>query len=123
MAFPEQTGGTNTDDEMEGKVLGPVVDVTHQSNRITESKKTAAVDTQNVSTDYRAFVSKRLQGCIHVNNVENEWNLWRGEVQKCADQGRPIPEDVQSDVQDMIAAKRAEFAKRHATAPVDAVPA
>jgi hypothetical protein len=108
---------------MDGKVLGPVVDVMHQSNRITESKTPAAVEAQNISTDYRAFVSKRLQGCIHVNNVENEWNLWRGEVQKCADQGRPIPEDVQSDVQDMIAAKRAEFAKSHAAAPVDEVPA
>lgn len=123
MAFPEQTGGTNTDDEMDGKALGPVVDVTPQHNRIAEQKTPAPVENKNNTIDYRSFVSKRLQGCIDANNVENEWNLWRGEVQKCADQGHPIPEDVQSDVQDMIAAKRAEFAQEHAAAPVDEVPA
>lgn len=99
------------------------IDITPPQGPIAEPKTPTTVEKQNSDIDYRAFVSKRLQDCIHVNNVENEWTLWRGEVQKCADQGRPIPEDVQSDVQDMIAAKRAEFAQEHAAAPVDEVPA
>lgn len=121
-AFPDVLRGLITAEEAQDTPQ-ETVDIAPQHNRIAEQKTPTPVENKNNAIDYRSFVSKRLQGCIDANNVENEWNLWRGEVQKCADQGHPIPEDVQSDVQDMIAAKRAEFAQEHAAAPVDEVPA
>ncbi|MGG6429476.1 phage recombination protein Bet [Acetobacter ghanensis] len=113
MAFPEQTGGTNTDDEMDGKALGPVVDVTPQHNRIAEARP----------IDHRAIFKDRLSGCTDATCTDVLWKTWQRTLVAAEQAGRPIPEDVQSDVQDMIAAKRAEFAQEHAAAPVDEVPA
>lgn len=113
MAFPEQTGGTNTDDEMDGKALGPVVDVTPQHNRIAEPKP----------IDHRAIFQERLAGCTDATCTDTLWQTWQRTLARAEEAGRPIPEDVQSDVQDMIAAKRAEFAQEHAASPVDEVPA
>ncbi|GAN72149.1 hypothetical protein ASY01nite_14360 [Acetobacter syzygii] len=113
MAFPEQTGGTNTDDEMDGKALGPVFDVTPQHTRITDQR----------TIDHRAIFKDRLAGCTDANCTDVLWQAWQRTLARAEEAGRPIPEDVQSDVQDMIAAKRAEFAQEHAAAPVDEVPA
>lgn len=111
MAFPEQTGGTNTDDEMEGKVLGPVIDVAPK-NKIPEAK----------TIDHRAIFRDRLARCTDAICTDSLWQTWQRTIIRAEEAGRPIPEDVQSDVQDMIAAKRSEFAQEHVAAPVDELP-
>lgn len=73
--------------------------------------------------NHREIFKGRLESCSEVTSVDNLWRTWQTTLSRAEEAGRPIPEDVQSDVQDMIAAKRAEFAQEHAAAPVDEVPA
>lgn len=113
MAFPEQTGGTNTDDEMEGRVLGPIVDVTTPNLRIEQPRQ----------IDHRALMAERLTKCSDVLTVDTQWRNWDAAIANAEKAGKIIPEDVQSDVRDMIAARRAELEQEVAQAPVDEVPA
>ncbi|MCI1437097.1 MAG: phage recombination protein Bet [Acetobacter indonesiensis] len=99
MAFPEQTGGTNTDDEMEGKVLGPIVDVTTPNLRIEQPRQ----------IDHRALMAERLTKCSDVLTVDTQWRNWDAAIANAEKAGKIIPEDVQSDVRDMIAMRRAEL--------------
>lgn len=102
-----------------------MVGVVEESNdqARTARRQIKQEQTNNPQQDYKTLVSNRLKACTDIHNVEAEWNLWRGEVSKRSDEGAPIPEDVQSAVQDMIAEKRAKFQKKAAQAPVDEVPA
>ncbi|MCI1546138.1 MAG: phage recombination protein Bet [Acetobacter indonesiensis] len=113
MAFPEQTGGTNTDDEMEGKVLGPIVDVTTPNLRIEQPRQ----------IDHRALMAERLTKCSDVLTVDTQWRNWDAAIANAEKAGKIIPEDVQSDVRDMIAMRRAELEQEAAQAPVDEVAA
>lgn len=73
--------------------------------------------------NHREIFRERLESCTEASNVDTLWRTWQTTLSRAEDAGKPIPDDVQADVQDMIAAKRAEFAQVHSEAPVDEVPA
>lgn len=110
MAFPEQTGGTNTDDEMDGKVLGPVVDVTPQQPRVEQSRP---------PVDHIALFRDRLAKCDDMRSVDGEWGRWQTAIKRAEEADRAISEEVQSAVQDMIAERRAELEAAAAQTPVE----
>lgn len=78
---------------------------------------------QAPTINHREIFKERLESCSEAMSVDTLWRTWKTTLSRAEEAGRPIPADVQSDVQDMIAAKRAEFAQEHAEAPVDEVPA
>ncbi|MCX2563283.1 phage recombination protein Bet [Acetobacter thailandicus] len=112
MAFPEQTGGTNTNDEMDGKILGPTIDITPSQ---TESKTIAA------NIDHIKIFAERLTKCIHANDVDGLWSKWEMVIQRAEEAGRPIAPEVQSTVFDMIGDKRSEFSEQVAEEQIEEV--
>lgn len=85
------------------------IDITPQTRRVEPPK----------TIDHKQIFSDRLEGCTDVLSVDSQWQIWQNTIQKAADAGRPIPEEMQSAVQDMIAAKREVFQKRAAETPVE----
>ncbi|BBC81246.1 phage recombination protein Bet [Acetobacter orientalis] len=94
-------------------------DAKQENNKPEPAHKKPEVKVSNPPMDYKKFVSDRLRSCTDSRSVDAEWNLWRSEVKKCADQGSPIPEETQSAVQDIIVAKRAEFDRQATEAPIE----
>lgn len=89
------------------------IDITPPEGRIAEPRP----------IDHRAIFQERLAGCTDATCTDTLWQTWQRTLARAEEAGKSISEDVQSDVRDMIAAKRAEFAQEHAAAPVDEVPA
>ncbi|QHC34127.1 phage recombination protein Bet [Komagataeibacter xylinus] len=95
MAFPEQTGGTNTDDEMSGKdFAGGTIDVTPQPRRVEQEQR---------PVDYIAFFDARLTNCRDTACVDALWKKWSETIDKAADAGRPIDQGTIEHVQGMMA--------------------
>lgn len=116
MAFPEQTGGTNTDDEMEGKSLGPIVDITPASQTVRQVQKERTIDHLAIWTD-------RLKQCGDGDCCDMQWNKWDETIQKAEAAGRPIAPETCQAVFDMIADRRADFAEPEQNAPLEVLPA
>lgn len=110
MAFPEQTGGTNTDDEMDGKVLGPTIDVTPQPQRVEQTR---------TPVDHIALFRDRLAKCDDLRSVDGEWGRWETTIKRASEAGRAISEEIQSAVQDMIAERRAELEAEVTQTPIE----
>lgn len=111
-AFPDVLRGLISADEA-ADIPTETIDITPRQEQAIEPRP----------IDHRAIFKSRLAGCSDATCTDVLWQTWQRTLAAAEQAGRPIPEDVQSDVQDMIAAKRAEFAQEHAAAPVDEVPA
>ncbi|MCP1239879.1 recombinase RecT [Acetobacter lovaniensis] len=111
-AFPDVLRGLISADEA-ADIPTETIDITPPQGRIAEPKP----------IDHRAIFQERLAGCTDATCTDTLWQTWQRTLARAEEAGKPISEDVQSDVRDMIAAKRAEFAQEHAAAPVDEVPA
>lgn len=111
-AFPDVLRGLITAEEAQDTPQ-ETVDITPRSERTAETRP----------IDHRAIFKDRLAGCTDATCTDVLWQTWQRTLARAEEAGKPISEDVQSDVRDMIAAKRAEFAQEHAAAPVDEVPA
>ncbi|CAI9119569.1 phage recombination protein Bet [Brytella acorum] len=102
MAFPEQTGGTNTDDEMQGKTFDltpetPVVQIERPRH-----------------PDYVADYRGGLAQTSSVQGVMRARKAWARTVGEAETNGNPIPEDIQNQIAEMIDARQDELADRFA---------
>ncbi|AKR48461.1 hypothetical protein [Acetobacter pasteurianus] len=73
--------------------------------------------------DHIALFHTRLEKCPDVACVDSQWSLWQTTIARAQEAGRPISEEVQEAVQDMIADRREKLDKKAAEAPVDGAPA
>ncbi|WP_349934773.1 hypothetical protein [Acetobacter sp. A11-2] len=64
-----------------------------------------------------------MEKCPDVACVDSQWSLWQTTIARAQEAGRPISEEVQEAVQDMIADRREKLDKKAAEAPVDGAPA
>ncbi|GAN55216.1 phage recombination protein Bet [Tanticharoenia sakaeratensis] len=103
MAFPEQTGGTNTEDEMNGKSFAETATIEHtpapEQPRRTERP-----------TDYVRLIGAKAERCtteVHIGGLRRQWIET---IAKASDAGRPIAEDVQEKVFQTIQDREAEIA-------------
>ncbi|MFS8371715.1 recombinase RecT [Acetobacter indonesiensis] len=109
---PEVMLGVYSPDEFDtARNEQEVIDVTPQSQRIEQPRQ----------IDHRALMAERLTKCSDVLTVDTQWRNWDAAIANAEKAGKIIPEDVQSDVRDMIAARRAELEQKAAEAPVDEV--
>ncbi|MBM9401597.1 phage recombination protein Bet [Gluconacetobacter azotocaptans] len=107
MAFPEQTGGTNTNDEMEGKTFdGPVIDVT------PDRTPTPRVTHERRPVDYVALFDARLVQCTDMACVDRQWKVWASTVEKAQQAGRPIDPEIVDKIQGMIGERMADMQER-----------
>ena len=117
MAFPEQTGGTNTDDEMSGKdFAGETIDVTPQTRRVEQER----------APNYIAYFESKLADCRNTTSVDALWRQWNDRIERAHSAGRPIAQETIERVQEMIGARMGEVeqaerqqAEELAAAPVE----
>lgn len=121
MAFPEQAGGTNTSDEMEGKSFGPTIEVEPAHPRQSHRER---------PTDYVQLIQGRLAKCQSTEDVKKVQGQWHVLLGKADDAGEPISNDVHDAVteamadcyRDLLDADK-EQAERDAQVPANEVPA
>ncbi|WP_102323900.1 phage recombination protein Bet [Komagataeibacter saccharivorans] len=102
MAFPEQTGGTNTDDEMSGKdFAGETIDVTPQGRRVEQDRP----------FNHIAYFEKKLADCRNIACVDTLWQKWTDTIEKADDAGRPIAVETIERVQEMLGERMGEVQK------------
>lgn len=106
---PEVMLGVYSPDEFDEQPRRDAIDITPEPRRVEPPK----------TIDHKAIFSNRLEACTDALSVDSQWQLWQSTIQKAADAGRAIPEATQSAVQDIIAAKRAEFDQQAAEAPIE----
>ncbi|MFT9025966.1 recombinase RecT [Acetobacter indonesiensis] len=109
-AFPDVLRGLISAEEAQD-LPQETIDVTPHSQRIEQPRQ----------IDHRALMAERLTKCSDVLTVDTQWRNWDAAIANAEKAGKIIPEDVQSDVRDMIAARRAELEQKAAEAPVDEV--
>ena len=94
MAFPEQTGGTNTADEMEGKTFdGMTID--HEPAPVPA--------TMPAPVDHVAIIQRKVAACADADCVVKLGAAWASTMERAKAAGRPIAEDVHSAVTDLLA--------------------
>lgn len=93
MAFPELTGGTNTNDEMEGKTFAEPVDVTPKPTQISEERP----------VNHAEWFRSRLANCSDTDCVIALQKKWGETVEKAQSVGRPISDEVLDAVMELIA--------------------
>ncbi|WP_395370729.1 phage recombination protein Bet [Komagataeibacter diospyri] len=102
MAFPEQTGGTNTDDEMSGKDFsGGTIDITPQVQQIKEDTGAKQI----------AFFEARLSGCKTIESVDYLWKRWESTIEEANKTGKPIDQKTIDRVQEMLGERMGEVQK------------
>ncbi|WP_367159941.1 phage recombination protein Bet [Kozakia baliensis] len=103
MAFPEQTGGTNTNDEMEGKTFdAQPIDITPQ----------AKPDAPRIP-QMPNYVAQYKRGLAQAENPERciaARTKWIATVAEAEESENPIPSDVQNTVMEMIDKRQDELA-------------
>ena len=98
MAFPEQTGGTNTADEMEGKTFdGMTIDGSAEHAPAPASAASAQ------PVDHVQVMQERLARCTDAACVLREGERWTRAVTNAKAAGRSISEDVCVSVTDLLA--------------------
>lgn len=103
MAFPELTGGTNTNDEMEGKTFAePVVDVTPAPARVQQERQ----------VDHIQWFKSRLANCSDTGCVLALESNWAKTQKKAAEAGKPISEETLDAVKDLIADRYGELVQQ-----------
>lgn len=103
MAFPELTGGTNTNDEMEGKTFAePVVDVTPAPARVQQERQ----------VDHVQWFKSRLANCSDTGCVLALESNWVKTQKKAAEAGKPISEETLDAVKDLIADRYGELVQQ-----------
>lgn len=103
MAFPEQTGGTNTDDEMAGKTFDQnVVDVTPR-----QPEQTRIAATPDYMKQYTGWLAKaqKPEDAIKVRGK------WLETIAQAEEAGRTIPEALQNDIATRIQNRIDELAE------------
>lgn len=124
MAFPEQTGGTNTDDEMEGKVLGPVVDVMQEARSIPAPPAQRELTEEERHERYVALYTRRANTCTNTECCDGLWKAWDEKIDQAREMGKPIPPGTVDAVRNIISERIEAFKeKAYTNAPVDEVPA
>lgn len=124
MAFPEQTGGTNTDDEMEGKVLGPVVDVTPQDRSIPAPPAQRELTEDERHERYVTLYTNRANACTNTECCDGLWKAWDEKIDQAREIGKPIPAKTVDAVRNIISERTEAFREQaYTNAPVDEVPA
>ncbi len=93
MAFPEQTGGTNTADEMEGKSF----------EGVTIDHEPAAAPAAPQPVDHVQVMQDRLSRCTDAACVIREGERWTRAVAGAKAAGRSIAEEVHLSVTDLLA--------------------
>ncbi|WP_429956077.1 phage recombination protein Bet [Gluconobacter japonicus] len=106
MAFPELTGGTNTNDEMEGKTFAEPVDVTPQPTQTRQLQR------EERPVDHIQWFKSRLANCPDTRGVEALQTNWSKTQDKAMQVGRPIPDDTIEAVQDLIADRYGELVQQ-----------
>lgn len=106
---PEVMLGVYSPDEFDVQPSRKPIDVTPQPSQFGPQK----------TIDHKQIFADRLSGCTDALAVDAEWSAFQRLIKKAEDGGRPISEDTQSSVQDMIAAKRAEFYQQAAETPIE----
>lgn len=109
MAFPEQTGGTNTDDEMAGKSFSD------EPRRLTQESRTIEHQPETRKIDYVKLMTERAKKCRGVQDAINLRSQWVATTAKAEEVGRPIPDDEQAQVYELIEARQDELAAAFAT--------
>ncbi|WP_061487463.1 phage recombination protein Bet [Acetobacter tropicalis] len=124
MAFPEQTGGTNTDDEMEGKVLGPVVDVTPEARSIPSPPAQRELTEEERHERYVTLYAGRANACTNTECCDGLWKAWNEKIDQAREMGKPIPSKTVDAVRNIISERTETFREdAYTNAPVDEVPA
>ncbi|MCG4254224.1 phage recombination protein Bet [Acetobacter senegalensis] len=124
MAFPEQTGGTNTDDEMEGKVLGPVVDVTPEARSIPSPPAQRELTEEERHERYVTLYTSKANACTNTECCDGLWKAWDVNIDKAREMGKPIPSKTVDAVRNIISERTEAFREEaYTNAPVDEVPA
>lgn len=124
MAFPEQTGGTNTDDEMEGKILGPVVDVMQEARSIPAPPAQRELTEEERHERYVTLYTNRANACANVECCDGLWKAWDEKIDQAREMGKPIPSKTVDAVRSIISERTEAFREQaYTSAPVDGVPA
>ncbi|MCE2563346.1 phage recombination protein Bet [Komagataeibacter sp. FNDCF1] len=116
MAFPEQTGGTNTDDEMSGKDFsGETIDLTPHTRQVEQRP-----------FNHIAYFESKLADCRNIACVDALWKKWTATIEKAEAAGRPIAPETIERVQEMLGERMGEVeqaerqqAEEIAAAPVE----